>query len=294
MSRSLLPPGPVWMLLAGLSFAVMSVLAKEAASFGYGSIELVFYRSLIGWIVLGLWLRSAGQPLFRVRHRDMLLRRALVGLLALSSYFYAIVHLPVSVAVALNYTSPLFLAMLLPWTLRESVSPLQYVAIGLGFVGVCLLLQPWDTPAADMLAALIGLASGLLAAVAYLHVRHLGALGVSEVHVVVWFAATGTLVAGVFALAGGWQWPTLAHAPWLLGVGLLATLGQFAVTRAYRHGHAAVTAAFAYSTVIFSSVLDVLIWNHQMSSLAWLGLVATILAGIWLTQQPQHHKGETP
>jgi len=281
------------MLLAGFSFAVMSVLAKEAVTFGYGSIELVFYRSLLGWMVLGWWLRAAGQPLFRVPHRTMLLRRALVGLVALTSYFYAIAHLPVSVAVTLNYTSPLFLAVLLPWTLRERVSALQYAAVGLGFVGVCLLLQPWDTPAADILAALIGLASGLLAAVAYLHVRQLGVLGVSEAHVVVWFAATGTLVAGLFAVAGDWQWPTLEHAPWLLGIGLLATLGQFAVTRAYRHGHAAVTAAFAYSTVLFSSVLDVLIWDQQMSSLAWFGLVTTVLAGIWLTQQPQHHRGET-
>lgn len=282
------------MLLAGLSFAVMSALAKEVVTFGYGSIELVFYRSLIGWVVLGLWLRLAGQPLFRVAYREMLLRRALIGLAALSSFFYAIVHLPVSVALTLNYTSPLFLAVLLPWTLREGVSSLQYAAVGLGFVGVCLLLQPWSTPPADLLAALVGLASGLLAAVAYLHVRHLGALGVSEVHVVVWFAAIGTLGTGLFAFSGDWQWPASEHAPWLLGMGLLATLGQFAVTRAYRNGHAAVTAVFAYSTVFFGSVLDVLIWNHRMSPWAWFGLAITVLAGIWLTQQAKRHKGETP
>ncbi len=252
--------------------------------------------------MVGLWLRVLGQPLWRVPHRAMLLRRALVGLVALVCYFYALAHLPVSVAVTLNYTSPLFLALLLPWTLRERVSPLQYAAVGLGFAGVCLLLQPWSTPAADILVALIGLGSGLLAAVAYLHVRHLGALGVSEDHIVAWFAAIATLVTGVFAVSGDWQWPTLDHAGWLLGMGLLATLGQFAVTRAYRHGHAAVTAAFAYSTVIFGSVLDVLIWNHRMSLLAWFGVATTVLAGIWLTQQAKHqtkhqtnhHQGETP
>ncbi len=280
------------MLLAGLSFAVMSLLAKEVVSLGYGSIELVFYRSLIGWLLLGLWLRSAGQSFFGVAHRVMLLRRALVGLAALLSFFYAIVHLPVSVALTLNYTSPLFLAVLLPWTLREGMSSRQYAAVGLGFVGVCLLLQPWSTPPADLFAALVGLASGLLAAVAYLHVRRLGALGVSEAHVVVWFAAIGTLVTGLFAFSGDWQWPALEHAPWLVGMGLLATLGQFAVTRAYRYGHAAVTAAFAYSTVLFGSVLDVLIWGHWMSPWAWFGLTVTVLAGIWLTQQTRHHKGE--
>ena len=280
------------MLLAGLSFAVMSILAKEAVTFGYGSIELVFYRSLIGWVVLGLWLRSAGQSLFSVAHRKMLLRRALVGLAALLSFFYAIVHLPVSVALTLNYTSPLFLAVLLPWTLREGVSLLQYAAVGLGFVGVCLLLQPWSTPSADLLAALVGLASGSLAAVAYLHVRHLGALGVSEAHVVVWFAVVGTLMTGLFSFSGDWQWPAPEHVPWLLGMGLLATLGQFAVTRAYRYGHAAVTAVFAYSTVLFGSVLDVLIWSHRMSPWAWFGLATTVLAGIWLTQQVKYCKGE--
>lgn len=274
------------MLGAGLSFALMSVLTKVLADVGFSSVELIFYRSTISGALLGVWLafttRSGQrQALWRGPHQGVLISRSLVGFAALLCFFYGITHLPVAIAVTLNYTSPLFLAVLLPLTLHERAPRQTYVVVALGFVGVVLLLRPWGVGGFDLWAATLALGSGFLAGVAYLHVRQLGKLGISTTRTVVWFAVISALLAGVLLVWQGARALSWAEVPALLAMGFFATSGQIAVTRAYRCGQATVTASFAYSTVLFSSLFDVLIWPHPWPWPAVAGMALTVLSGVY-------------
>lgn len=102
-----------------------------------------------------------------------------------------------------------------------------------------------------------------------------------EWRTVFWFAAVSSLGAVVLASLHGWQPEVLPHADLLLLLGLTATLGQLAMTRAYRKGQTAVVAAFAYSTVVFGCLLDVLIWKEAIPATAWVGISVTVAAGVW-------------
>lgn len=273
--------GSLWMLAAGAGFALMSVFVKLAAG-QFSSHELVFWRSLLGLAFIWLFLRLSGHGVGRLlgANLGLHLRRGLVGFVALACFFHAVVKLPMSVAITLNYTSPLFLALIMPWWLGERPRPLQYLAVLLGFAGVALLLRPWQG-GGDLVAGLIGLFSGFMAALAYVHVRQLGRLGEPEWRTVFWFAAVAALGAGLFATANGWHVPGLDNA-WLLAlIGLTATFGQLAMTRAYRKGETVVVASLAYSTVVFGGLLDGLIWKHQLPAIAWLGTALTVAAGVW-------------
>jgi drug/metabolite transporter (DMT)-like permease len=272
------------MLAAGLSFALMSVFVKQGTAY-FSSHELVFYRSLLGMAFLyGLMhipgARGVPRRSLRGAHLGLQLRRGLVGLIALATFFYAVAKLPMSVAVTLNYTSPLFLALVMPFWLGERPRPVEYLAVALGFVGVALLLRPWEG-AGDMLAGLVGLFSGFMAALAYVHVRQLGKLNEPEWRTVFWFAVVGLVGAFLLSSATGWHMPTIKQAPLLLAMGVFATFGQLAMTRAYRRGDTVVVASLAYSTVVFSSLLDVIIWDIKMPLAGWLGIAVTIGAGIW-------------
>jgi len=252
----------------------------------FSSHELVFYRSLVALALLlaGMTLRHgiSGGRHFLGEHTALHLRRGLVGFLALATFFYAVANLPLSVAITLNYSSPLFLALLMPWQLNERPSSAQYATVAVGFLGVALLLRPWDSAPQDLVAGLVGLFSGVMAAFAYIHVRRLGRLGEPEWRTVFWFAAVCTLGASLLtSLDGGWHVPAASeHVGLLLGVGLFATLGQLAMTRAYRKGDTVVVAAFAYSTVVFGGILDTLIFDMAMPVTAWIGMLITVLAGI--------------
>ncbi|MDO9225642.1 MAG: EamA family transporter [Pseudomonadota bacterium] len=109
----------------------------------------MFYRSLVALAVLlvAVTLRHGvgGGRHFFGAHTALHLRRGLVGFLALATFFYAVAHLPLSVAITLNYSSPLFLALLMPWQLKERPSRAQYATVAIGFLGVTLLLRPWGS-----------------------------------------------------------------------------------------------------------------------------------------------------
>jgi drug/metabolite transporter (DMT)-like permease len=275
--------GSLWMLAAGAGFALMSVFVKLAAS-QFSSHELVFWRSLLGLAFIWLFLRlpnggGAERRLVGV-NLAMQLRRGLVGFIALASFFYAVVRLPMSVAITLNYTSPLFLALIMPWSLGERPRPMEYLAVALGFLGVALLLRPWQG-GGDLVVGLVGLFSGFMAALAYVHVRQLGQRHEPEWRTVFWFAAVAALGAGLFATVDGWHPPDPGNAWLLLAIALFATFGQLAMTRAYRKGDTVVVASFAYSTVVFGSLLDGLIWNQKLPAVAWLGIALTVAAGVW-------------
>lgn len=275
--------GSNWMLLAGASFALMGVWVKLAAQW-FSSVELVFYRSLFGLlVVLGmLALHRGPRAMLRVfgPHLWLHLRRGVVGFAALVTFFYSLTVLPMSVAITLNYTSPLFLTLMTPLWLKESIRPAQYAAVALGFAGVLLLLRPWEVHG-DLTAGIIGLVSGLMAGVAYVHVRALGQLQEPEWRTVFWFAAVASAGAALIASVQGWHGDILPHLDLLLALGLTATAGQLAMTRAYRRGQTAVVAAFSYSTVIFSSLLDVIIWKEDIAATAWAGMAITAAAGVW-------------
>jgi drug/metabolite transporter (DMT)-like permease len=275
--------GSLWMLAAGAGFALMSVFVKLAAS-QFSSHELVFWRSLLGLVFIFVFLRlpvsGRGDRRLASPNLALQLRRGLVGFVALATFFYAVVKLPMSVAITLNYTSPLFLALIMPWSLGERPRPVQYLAVALGFAGIGLLLRPWEG-GGDLVAGLVGLFSGFMASLAYVHVRQLGKLGEPEWRTVFWFALVSVVGASLFASLDGWHPPTPANAWLLLAIGLFATFGQLAMTRAYRKGDTVVVASMAYSTVVFGSLLDGLIWNEKLPAIAWAGIAVTVAAGVW-------------
>lgn len=254
--------GAGWMVVAALLFGLMGMFAKLGSG-DFSAVELVFWRTAIGVLMLGgaaLWRRER----FATAHLRYHVLRGLVGYASLLLYFYAITHLPLSTAVTLNYTSPMFMALLSVLLLRERLSPMALAALALGFGGVVLLLQP-TLGDGDWWPGLVGLSSGLGAGWAYLHVRELGRLGEPEWRVVFYFTLISTLGGVVLVSLDGWHPVTVDNIGPLLGLGLTATLAQLAMTRAYKVGRKLLAASLSYLTVVFSALLGMLVWGDRLS-----------------------------
>lgn len=270
-----------WMLVAAALFALMGVLVKQASDH-FSSAELVFYRSLFGllaiWSMIALRRRQWLAPL-ATRHVRVHVWRGLAGFSALVLFFYAIARLPLATAVTLNYTAPLFLAALSAWWLHERHGRGLVGAVVLGFAGIVLLLRP-QMQGQDGLPVAAGLGSALLAAVAYVNVKQLGKLGEPEWRVVFYFTLLATLGGGAWMLAAGFHRPRAQDWPWLIGIGVTATLAQLALTRAYHRGRTLTVGALAYTTVGFSAVYGVVLFDEQLPLLAWIGMGVVALAGV--------------
>ncbi|AYH42433.1 DMT family transporter [Azoarcus sp. DN11] len=266
----------LWMIVASLLFACMGVCVKlGAGTFSTG--ELVFYRGFVGVLVVAVIARLQGVALGTPRWR-LQVTRALAGCASLVCYFYAISALPLATAVTLNYTSPIFVALLLAFWFRERLRGAAIASVALGFLGVVLLLKP-TLQAEQWLGACAGLGSGLVASLAYINVRELGRAGEPEARTVLWFSAITALLGLPWALSGDIRAIDLSGGAILLGVGLFATLAQLAMTRAYRFGKTIVAANLAYTTVIFSSLFGVLLWDEILPLDAWIAVVLIVASG---------------
>jgi drug/metabolite transporter (DMT)-like permease len=268
----------LWMIAASFLFACMGVCVKLGSKL-FSTGELVFYRGFIGFLMM-LVLTRIQQVSWRTPHWRTQLTRGISGTIALMCYFYAIGHLPLATAVTLSYTSPLFVAMLLAFWYKEPVGKNLFGAVALGFTGIVLLLKP-TLEANQWFGAMVGMGSGLISSIAYVNVRELGRLGETEVRTVLWFSLVTALFGLPWAmLEDSLHPPTGDTALILLGVGGFGGLAQLAMTRAYRYGKTIVAANLAYTTVVFSSLFGVLLWQEHLASSAITAIGIIIGSGV--------------
>ncbi len=265
------------MVIAGLCFAAMGVFAKLGAG-QFTSIELVFYRSIVGVVTLGLMARFRGWPI-ATPHWRLHVQRGLSGVVSLGLYFHCIGQLPLATAVTLNYTSPLFLALLTTLLLHQPFRAGLVTAILVSFVGLLFLLEP--TMRSDQVFdGFLGLGSGLLAALAYVNVTKLGATGEPSWRVVFYFTLLSTVVAGLLMPVTGIHAIDGSNFWILLGIGVTATGGQTAMTRAYHIGNTLVVGSLSYSTVVFSAILGLVFWGEALGHYGWVGIALIVAGGL--------------
>ena len=295
----------LWMLAAAFFFATMAVCVKFASAH-FTMAELVCYRGLLGMLFMWAWARGRGVGL-ATRYPGMHMWRSLVGVISLGAWFYAIAHLPLATAMTLNYMSSVWIATFLVGGAllmgrlparagseeREATSvgaishqgPLVLTVIA-GFVGVVMMLRP-TIEQNQAFAGLIGLMSGLLAAFAYMQVMALARVGEPETRTVFYFAVGSAVAGGAGMLVTGlseWHWkPAL----WLIPMGVLASLGQLCMTRAYSvaktRSAALVVANLQYAGIVFGSVYSLVLFGDTIPLIGWVGMALIIASGIAAT-----------
>ena len=274
------------MLVAGFLFGWMGVFVKLGAEY-FSHIELVFYRSFLGLLMIYAVIHQQGLSL-STHHLKQHLWRGVSGTIALMLYFYCITVLPLATAVTLNYTAPLYLSILTILAFKEHFRPALSSAILLGFCGVILLLHP-TLAQNQLIPGLIGLISGLLAGIAYLNVKQLGLRGEPEWRVVFYFSLIAAISSGIGMLLGTVHPITVPGLFILLGLSSTATLAQLAMTRAYRTGKTLVAGSLSYSTVIFASIFGMILWGEALPLMGWIGMGLIIAGGVLsLKLSPKH------
>lgn len=282
----------VWMILSSFLFATMGVCVKFASEH-FNSAELVFYRGMLGILFMAAYARAQGITL-RTRYPAMHAWRSVIGVMSLSAWFYAIAHLPLATAMTLNYMSSVWIAAFLvggalmlgkAGQKGPSQGPLV-LAILASFIGVVMLLRP-AIDQNQTFAGLVGLMSGLGAAFAYMQVMAISRMGEPETRTVFYFAV-GTAVAGALGMLvmgiTPWNWQ---HALWLPPLGILASLGQLTMTKAYsmseNHGGTLMVANLQYSGIVFAAIYSLILFGDNIPLIGWAGMALIIVSAIAAT-----------
>jgi S-adenosylmethionine uptake transporter len=280
----------LWMVLASFLFATMGVGVKIASA-DFSTFELVCYRGFISMLFMWLMMRARGVTM-ATKVPMMHAWRATIGVLSLGAWFYAIAHLPLATAMTLNYMSGVWIAAFIVGGAMfyssakdaKSQGPLLFTVL-CGFAGVVMTLRP-TIDQNQLFAGVIGLLSGMGAALAYMQVTVLGRLGEPEERTVFYFALGSAIAGGLGMLFTGFSpvsaWSS-AGAWWLIPIGILASLGQWCMTRAYSKGSTLVVATMQYSGIVFASVYSLALFGDKIPPLGWAGIVVIVLSGVGAT-----------
>jgi len=283
--------GVLFMLLASLSFGVMGGFAKVVSEI-LPPVEVTFFRNVFGVVLVGFAIYKS--PLKQIGGRPfLLLFRGTMGFSALLAYFYIIAYIPLGEAVTYNKTSPLFVALFAYLFLKEKLTPWAIMAIIIGFVGIAFISMPEEGGFTLNKYSLLGIFSGLGAALAYTSIRELREYYDTRA-IVMSFMGVGT----VAPLLLMWVTPYI-DAPksldfmfaefvmpqgivWLYVIimGLSATLSQLLMTKAYELTKAGIVGTISYSNIVFALIIGIVLGDPIPTPLKFLGIILVIVSGL--------------
>lgn len=269
--------GALYLLLGEGLLAIMGAIIKYLSD-DLSTEQIVFFRNLAGLIVLFPLLLHTGLRELKTRVWHWHLMRGLVGVAAMFCYFWALAHLPLTEAFLVKLSSPLFMPLLALWWLKEPAGRYSWLALLIGFAGVAVILRPGGSEQTVTLAALIGLLGAVLAALAKVTIRRMSATESSQ-RIVFYFATIAALVSAP-AAAMNWQPVPLRLWWWIAALGVVATLGQLALTKAYRIAPTGRVGVYVYSAVIYGALMGWWFWDEIPLWTTWAGAALIVSAGM--------------
>ncbi len=266
----------VYMLLAGLAFSTMYVLAKQLSHLG--GFAVTGFRGLGTFVPTLGYLLYKGIPL-RGNRPKLLFLRAMTGSTSLVLFFVAIETLPITAAVAMRYLSPIFAVAFVAYLLKERVKRKQWLLFLLAFAGV-VMVKGFD-PRIATFGLLLVLASAVLDGATFTIIKKIGKSEHTMV-LVAWFTGFATLVGfGGWALTfGNSAMPTEADWPKLASIGLVGLVGQYFMTTAMQTGRSSQVMPLKYVEAVFMLVLGSYFLGETYGWLTLVGIGCIVVANV--------------
>jgi len=271
--------GVAAMLSAVFMFAIMDASMKRLSQ-NYGPFELSCLRcaSSLAFLTVPIAWSGSWQSL-RPANPLLHLVRALLGIVMLSAFVYAVRRLSMAETYSLFLCAPLLMTALSVPLLGERVPLRRWLTIAAGLGGVLVMLRP-GTNGFVSTAAAAAAASACAYALSAVAVRTLGRTN-SSAAMVVWFLVLAGIGAGALA-APEWRQVASADWVWLGAVGISGALGQYWVTDAFRRAPPSVVAPFEYSSILWAFGIDWFFWSVLPSSIVVAGATVVIACGLFI------------
>lgn len=270
---------------SALLFSIMGICIRYA-SHTVDNYTIVFFRNVVGLILFLPFIFKQGIGFVKTEKLWMHSWRSVVGLAAMYGFFYAIAHLKLSNAMVFTYSSPIFIPVIAWLFLKEKITIAMLCAAGLGFIGVFCVAKP-DQGLLNWISV-IGIASSLLASMAFVTVRALTQTEPPE-RIVFYFCLIGSALSVIPMF---WVWRTyhVKELLFLIGAGILANVSQIFMSHAYRLAPAGQIAPVNYMAIIFAGIWGFLLWNEVPDLYSVIGFCIILLAILLCSPLTQRQK----
>ena len=259
------------MLLSTLFFGLMAITIRYASR-TLPTFEIAFFRNAFGLLALLPILLHGGASL-RTQQLPRYLLRSAIGIGSMLCGFWAIGHLPLSQAISLSYSTPLFVTIAAVIWLGEIVRKRRWAAVVIGFIGVLVIVRPGTSEFS--LGTLVAVLAAVLSAIVAIQIKQLSRFDPADTIVfytyVFWVPLS--LVPALFV----WQWPQGMEWTWLLLTGAFGTGGQLLWTRALRLGDVSALTPISFMQLPVVALAGYLLFGESIDR--WTVLGAAIIFG---------------
>jgi len=269
------------MLVSTFSFGLMAIAIRYASRHVPTS-EIAFFRNFFGLLALLPLLLGGGKPWPRTQHLRLYLVRTLIGLASMLCGFWAIGHLPLSQAISLSYSTPLFVTVLAVLWLGEKVRARRWAAVAAGFIGVLVILRPGSSHFSPGL--LVALAAAMISAVVAIQIKQLSRTDPPDT--VVFYTYVFWVPMSLLTALPQWQWPQGAQAwTWLVATGIFGTAGQVFWTRALRLGEVSALQPISFMQLPLVALLGWWLFAEQPNRSTVIGAGIIIAANVYIAHR---------
>jgi len=280
-SESALPLRAVLLMVAsacmfGLMAVVIRLLSKSLHPF-----EIAFFRSFFGALAALPLLVPAGLRALRTDRIGFYVARCAVGAASMLAGFWAIAHLPMAQAIALSYSSPMFVTIGAVLFLGEVVRLRRWSAVAAGFIGVLVIVRPGTDAFSS--ASLVAVAAAALSGAVTISIKFLSRSDPPNTIVLLTTLLWVPLSLPAALLV--WQWPAASLWPSLVLIGLLGTGGQFFWTHALRLADASLLAPFSYLQLVVVTFLAWLAFDETPDRWTIAGAAIVIGASLYIARR---------
>ena len=264
-------------ILAAWGLFTLATLIARFATQRISLATVLLVQNAIGLFSLLPWLKSRGFNMLRTESFGLILFRSLVSLVAVGMSFLSVKEISLVNTMLLTTSSPLWIPFIARIWRKTPINHLLWPGILCGFLGILIILRPGKE--IYQLGALLALGAGILQGVNMISIRILSHT-VRNHTVMFYYFLICTIACLPFSFYN-WTQPTRNEWIEMIAIGIFFTLGQWAFVRAFHHAKASKLGFFCYSAVIYSALLDWVLYGQTPDYFAWIGIVLVSLGGVW-------------
>lgn len=270
--------GILYMVLATMLFAVAAAMTKWQVGL-YPVGEVVFARSLASFIVCAaVMLPITGLGVYATRRPRDHLARGFSQATSQTLFALAFTLMPLAGAVSINFSAPLFAALVSIVWLKERANLARWTALLIGFAGVLIVARPGA--GSFSLGALFALGNAVLYGSVTVAVR--GMTKTESANTLLMWQITLMAFFHAFLLFFGFRWPALIDAAMLFGSGFTNAIGQYFWTQSLHLAPATAVAPFYYLNLVWALALGFFVWGDVPSASLLLGSAIVVASGFFL------------
>ena len=267
--------GAVLTTAAFFCVALVGALAKVSSQYTSTGVLLLTQNLICLVFIVPVALRG-GWPSLRTNKIGLHILRAVMGTACWYALFFAITQIPLANATLLTYSAPLWMPLIAWAVSRQRVSQATWIGAGIGFAGVILVLQPQGH--SFSVGELSALAGALFLAVAMMSVRWLGATE-PVTRILFYYFLLATVMSVPIAVFD-WQPIPATTWVWLICLGFAQLFSQLLIVVAYRYASAEKVGPFIYSVIVFTALIDWIVWDHPPTLFMYLGMALVVGGGL--------------